>query len=121
MSKPTKPTKPTKRPEARGTYAHLPLDPVSAVHAEPEPGDELVVEPASDLEAAIAAAKAKRPPRRVRETPAWGRKGRPDMVQLNVAIPEHVKRRLAAFAEAHGLHLAEAAEVVLDQHLPREG
>ena len=112
-------TKPTKRLEARGTYAHLTSDPASGSTTKPVKPAEPVDAPA-DLAAAIEAARAKRPPRQTRQTPVWGRKGQPGMTQLNVSVPEHIKRRLAAFAEAHDLHLAEAAEVVLDQHLPPE-
>ena len=119
MTKPTKRSKPSKRLEARGTYAHLPRDPVTSSATEPGEQVELVDAPA-DLAAAIEAARAKRPPRQARQTPVWGRKGQPGMTQLNVAVPEHVKRRLVAFAEAHDLHLAEAAEVALDQYLPRD-
>jgi hypothetical protein len=35
-------------------------------------------------------------------------------VQLGVVIPDELKARLKRYADAHELHLAEAAELALD-------
>ena len=96
---------------ARGTYGPLSRRKAEA-EAESAP---------DDLEARIEALKAQRPPRRSATTPRYGRKGQPGMVQLGVVVPEALKAQLVAFAEAHGLHLAEAAEVVLERGLSVDG
>jgi len=97
----------TKTPPARGVYGPLGRRRAAEQGATPE----------TDLAARIEALKARRPARPAAETPRYGRKGMPGMVQLNVAVPVEVKERLVALAAAHDLRLAEAAELVLDRGL----
>lgn len=93
-----------KHPRSRGTYATL-ARPSSTPTASAPP-------PAGDLADLVAAVRATRPVR-TRSTPRYGRKAQPGMVQLGVVIPEALKTQLAAFAQAHDLQLAEAAQVIL--------
>ena len=97
----------SKTPPARGVYGAL------RRHADAAQG----AGPTDDLAARIDALKARRPARPAAETPRYGRKGQPGMVQLNVAVPVEVKERLVALAVAHDLRLAEAAELVLERGL----
>lgn len=115
-------------PKPRGAYDRLRRKPKAEAEPEPErlEGEVELFEAkpkaskaskASTDALADRARAVKRPPRRERKSPLYGR-AKAGFAQLNVRVTPEAKRRLERYCFEHELLMADVVEALILEHVP---